>query len=77
MVEQLRALLARGLAAGVFRAGIDPVELYIAVASLGYFYLSNAHTLSAVLGRNLKDPPQLESHWAASEDMILRFVSAR
>ena len=77
VVEQLRALLARGLAAGVFRAGIDPVELYIAVASLGYFYLSNAHTLSAVLGRNLKDPPQLESHWAASEDMILRFVSAR
>lgn len=77
VVEQLRALLARGLAGGVFRAGIDPVELYIAVASLGYFYLSNAHTLSAVLGRNLKDPPQLESHWAASEDMILRFVSAR
>lgn len=77
VVEQLRALLARGRAAGVFRAGIDPVELYIAVASLGYFYLSNAHTLSAVLGRNLKDPPQIESHWTASEDMILRFVSAR
>ncbi len=50
----LAALLERGRRDGVFRAGIDPVELYIAIAAQGYFYLSNQHTLSAVLGRDLR-----------------------
>ena len=75
VVEQLRALIARGQAAGAFRSGLDAAGLYIAIASQGYFYLSNTHTLSAVLGLDLRDPARLENHWLASEDMILRFVS--
>jgi AcrR family transcriptional regulator len=74
IVELLDELLQRGAAAGVFRTGIDASELYIAIASLGYFYLSNTHTLSAVLGRSLREAAQLEAHWAASEEMVLRFV---
>jgi AcrR family transcriptional regulator len=76
VVEMLRALLARGEASGAFRPGVDPAELYVAIASLGYFYLSNAHTLSAVLGRPLREPGHLEAHWRASEEMVLRFVRA-
>jgi AcrR family transcriptional regulator len=75
VVGLLGALLARGQRAGVFRGGIDPAELYVAIASLGYFYLSNQHTLSAVLGRDLKAAEQLERHWQASGEMIRRFVS--
>jgi AcrR family transcriptional regulator len=74
VVELLAGLLARGRAMGVFRDGIDPVELYVAIASQGYFYLSNAHTLSAVLGRDLRDPARLQAHWASSEELVLRFV---
>ncbi len=74
VVELLAGLLARGQALGVFRDGIDPVELYVAIASQGYFYLSNAHTLSAVLGRDLRDPARLQAHWASSEELVLRFV---
>ena len=46
-------LLERGARAGVFRAGVDPVQLYVSIAALGYFYLSNAHTLSTIFGRDL------------------------
>jgi AcrR family transcriptional regulator len=74
VVELLAGLLARGRAQGVFRDGIDPVELYVAIASQGYFYLSNAHTLSAVLGRELREPARLQAHWASSEELVLRFV---
>jgi len=35
---------------GMFRRGIDPTELYIAIAALGYFYLSNSATLSQCSG---------------------------
>ena len=41
---------------GVFRGGVDPVQLYISIAGLAYFYLSNNHTLSAIFGRDLMAP---------------------
>lgn len=74
VVELLRGLLARGERSGVFRAGIDAAELYVAIAGLGYFYLSNSYTLSAVLGRGLREPARLEAHWRTSEEIIMRFV---
>ena len=49
----LGEVLARGEREGVFRAGVDPVQLYITIAGLSWFYLSNQHTLSAIFGRAL------------------------
>ncbi len=74
IVDLLRRLLARGERAGVFRRGIDAVELYIAIAALGYFYLSNSATLSAVLGRELRAPEHLQAHWRASAEIVRRYV---
>lgn len=53
LVERIREILKRGVATGHFRRGVDPVQLYITIASLGYFYLSNAHTLGVVFERDL------------------------
>ena len=33
---------------GIFRAGVDPVQLYVTIAGVSYFYLSNIHTLSVI-----------------------------
>lgn len=76
VIGQLAQLLDRGERAGVFRAGVDPVELYLAVASLGYFALSNRHTLSAVLDRDLRLDANLERHWRASAEIIRRYLAA-
>lgn len=46
-------VLRRGEKSGEFRAGVDPVQLYISIASLAYFYLSNKATLSVIFGRDL------------------------
>ena len=45
-------LLKRGEATGVFRTGVDPIQLYISMAGFGYFYFANIHTLSAIFGIN-------------------------
>jgi AcrR family transcriptional regulator len=71
----LETLVERGVQSRVFRAGVDAEELYIAIAAQGYFYLSNQHTLSAVLGRDLRSPKRLERHWQTSADLIRRFVA--
>src|SRR5437867_1743087 len=54
LVESLDALLARGRKTGVFRGGVDAVQLYVSIAALGYFYLSNNYTLSTIFGRDLR-----------------------
>jgi AcrR family transcriptional regulator len=76
VVGMLAELLERGVRAGVFREGVDPVELYLSIASLGYFVLSNQHTLSAVLDRDLRDPVHLAAHWQASAQIIRGYVAA-
>jgi AcrR family transcriptional regulator len=76
IVGLLQRLLARGEKSGMFRNGIDPTGLYISIAALGYFYLSNSATLSAVLGRDLRAASHLDAHWRTSAQMIQRFVRA-
>jgi AcrR family transcriptional regulator len=77
VVRMLAGLLERGERDGAFRPGLDAADLYVSIAGLGYFRVSNRHTLSAVLGRDLADPEVLEGHWRACEDMVLRYVEAR
>jgi AcrR family transcriptional regulator len=56
VIKTLGKVLERGRDAGVFRDDVDPLQLYISIAALSYFYLSNNHTLSAVFGRALAAP---------------------
>ncbi len=56
------ATLKRGVAAGVFRRDIDPVDLYISLAGMAYFYFSNQLTLSAIFNRDLHDPARIAAY---------------
>ena len=56
LIEVLADVLVRGEQSGELRPGIDPMQLYISIAGLAYFYLSNNHTLAAIFGRELMTP---------------------
>jgi AcrR family transcriptional regulator len=53
LIATLTEILRRGQAASVFRMGVDPLQIYISIAALAYFFLSNNHTLSQVFDRDL------------------------
>ena len=74
LVALLRDVLRRGARAGVFRSGIDPVQLYISIAGEGYFYLSNRYTLSRIFGRDLMTPRALAARARHMSDLILSAV---
>ena len=76
LVATLSELLERGRRAGVFRPGVDPVQLYISIAALGYFYLGNAHTLSVIFGRDLLAPRARSKRLAHATDLVLRSLAA-
>lgn len=75
LVETLRGVLKRGERAGVFRAGVDPVQLYISIAGEGYFYLSNRYTLAQIFKRDLMSKRALAERARHNSDMILHALT--
>jgi len=75
-VKLIRDILKRGVAKGVFRRGLDPVDVYITIAAVGYFFLSNNWTLSAIFGRNLAAEQAVRGRRRHNVDMILHALRA-
>ncbi|MFE0017863.1 TetR/AcrR family transcriptional regulator [Mesorhizobium sp. NPDC059054] len=59
LIEMIGATLREGEAQGVFRKGIDPLNLYISIAGMTFFYFANGITMSAIFGRDLSTPEAL------------------
>jgi AcrR family transcriptional regulator len=74
LIQTLGDVLERGRSAGTFRGGVDPLQLYISIAGLAYFYLSNQYTLSAVFGRNLMQPKALSERLSHITDVVMGYV---
>lgn len=74
LVRTLGEILERGRQEGTFRGGVDPVQLYISIAGLAYFYLSNNFTLSVIFGRDLMVPKALNERLSHITEVILGYV---
>ncbi len=70
-VSLIADILRRGEASGELRKGIDPVQLYISIASLSYFYQSNSATLSVIFGRDLLSEEAKAKRLAHMTDLVL------
>lgn len=74
LIQTLGEVLERGRAQGVFRGGVDPLQLYISIAGLSYFYLSNNHTLSAIFGRDLMAAKARSERLSHISEVILGYL---
>jgi AcrR family transcriptional regulator len=70
-VALIADILHRGEASGELRPRIDPVQLYISIAALCYFYQSNSATLSAIFGRDLLARSAKAERLAHMTDLLL------
>lgn len=73
-VATIAEVLERGRRAGVFRAGVDPVQLYISIAGLSYFYLSNNSTLSTIFDRDLMSAKAKVERLSHMTDLVLGYL---
>ena len=74
LIEMLAQILEHGRKDGSFRGGVDPLQLYVSIAGLSYFYLSNNHTLSAIFGRDLMSTKARHERLNHMCDVILGYV---
>ena len=77
LLSTLRDLLDRGAKEGIFRSDVDPVQIYITIAALGYFYLSNRYTLSRFLDRDLMADEHRRTWLDHISDVVLAYIGAR
>jgi TetR/AcrR family transcriptional regulator len=71
LVSMVSKILREGVRTGVFRKGINPVQLYISIAGLSYFFFSNTPTLSAIFGTDLSSPAQRRARRKHVVDLVM------
>jgi AcrR family transcriptional regulator len=70
----VKSILDRGVAKGVFRTGVDPIQLNITIAAIGYYYLTNRFTSGILFERDFMSKAHLAERFAFNLDTIMRLV---
>ena len=73
-IEGLRSVYERGVAAGVFRPGLDPVDLHMSISALSFFNTANRHTFALIFKRDLESPAATVARRESIVEMVVRFV---
>lgn len=74
-IAHIRDIYERGLTEGIFRTGLDPLEIHWQISALCFFNVSNRATFSHLFGRDFGAEAMQEKLRANTVDMVLRFVA--
>jgi len=73
-IDGLRRVYERGLQAGIFRSGIDPVDLHMSISALSFFNVANKHTFALIFQRDLESSAAIVARRDSIIEMVVRFV---
>ncbi len=71
VVETTQRILDRGVALGIFRDDVDPMQLHMSLSALSFYYVSNAHTFAYVFGFDMTDPANIAARRAEVIEAML------
>ena len=77
IILRLADVVARGRKAGLFRAGVDPVEVHKAIAALGMFNVTNQYTFGAIFQREMGAKGDLAARREMVTEVILSYLQRR
>lgn len=73
VITKLQRLIDRGVEAGLFRSGIDPVELHMTISALCFFNVSNRYTFSFIFQRDMSSAAALQARRESVIDTVERW----
>lgn len=77
VIASLKAIIDKGVADGVFKKGIDPVDLHMSISALCFYNVSNRATFAANFGVDMAAAKTLRKRRAQIADIILAWVSTQ
>jgi AcrR family transcriptional regulator len=73
-IDGLARIIERGQKAGVFRSGIDAIDLHMSISALAVFNVSNRHTFGMLFQRDMESPRALVARRDSIIEMVVRFA---
>jgi TetR/AcrR family transcriptional regulator len=74
LIAIMQGILERGAEAGTFRKSVDPLQTWISIAAVSYFYFSNIFTLSTIFKRDFDRPDAREARRRHVVDLVLSYL---
>jgi AcrR family transcriptional regulator len=75
-ISAIESLYRRGVATGVFRPGLDPLDIHASISALTFFNVSNRHTFGLIFKFDAASPAWIDQRRRSVVDTIERFVIA-
>ena len=73
VIESIQELYERGVKKGVFRKGLDPIDIHASISALTFFNVSNRYTFDLIFKRNCYTPKSLAQRRQRVIEMVQRF----
>lgn len=77
IIDELKDIISRGQAAGLFRMDADPIDVHYLISSFCFFRVSNRYTLNALFRRDTFDSQVRTVHQQMLVDAILGYLTKR
>ena len=74
-LDVIRKILERGRGAGVFRQGVDAVDVHMLISAFCFFRVANRGTFGTLFGRDLLDPDLRDRHRQMLGDMVVSYLA--
>jgi hypothetical protein len=75
-IAAIRHLYERGVKAGLFRPGLDAVDIHASISALSFFNVSNRHTFGLIFKLDTRSPAYVAHRRDSVIEMIVRFMRA-
>lgn len=75
-IDAIRHLYERGVRSGVFRPGLDPVDIHASISALSFFNVSNRHTFGQIFKLDTRSPAYVAHRRDSVIEMVVRFLRA-
>ena len=76
ILESLGETLRRGAEMGLFREGLEPLDVHLLINSFSFYRVSNRHTFSEIFQIELSDEAIKQRHRAMICESVLRYLQA-
>lgn len=75
IIRRLSGILECGRSAGVFRAGLDAIDIHMMISAMCIFRVANRYTFQALFKRDLCDAKKREHHKNLICETVLRLLA--
>lgn len=73
-IDMIAEVYRRGLAEGVFREGLDPIDIHLTISALSFYNVSNRASIRQVFGHDMAAPEARARRRQSAIDTVLHML---